>query len=161
MSVVVLSLGSNIEPRLRHILFAVELLRPILTNIKVSRFYQTEPVGYTEQDPFINIAVAGNYNASPFELVEELQLVEQEIGRTAREKWHEREIDIDIILFGSEIIHTPMLTIPHSRFRERRFVLQPCCDVAPNATDPSTHKTLAELLAECSDTAAVEIFVPH
>ena len=160
METVVLSLGSNIEPRAARLQQAISLLSEHLLHINISHFYQTEPVGYTQQNEFLNISISAACALTPLELFYWLKSIETRIGRVPRKQWHEREIDIDIILFGSEIVNTPELTIPHPRYRERRFVLQPANDVAPYHIDPVSNTTIQELLAVCSDSSSVSVYTP-
>jgi len=156
MTNVLLSLGSNIEPRIQRINEAVEQLkRSVLSDVSISSYYETEPVGFTEQASFINVCVSANTSLSALDLRGQCSELEQTLGRVHREQWHQREIDIDVILFGDEILETAELTIPHPRFRDRAFVLVPAAEIAPKAVDPITGLTVFELLAKCQDNASV------
>lgn len=152
MHQVLLSLGANLgDPRatLEH---AIDIISSeVLTDVRASPMYSTAPVGVTNQPPFINAAVVGFTSASAREIHDACKRIEQQLGRQHRERWHEREIDIDVILVGSIILDDDDVHIPHPRFHERRFVLQPACDIAPAAVCPRTGKTLAELLTVCPD----------
>lgn len=153
---VLLSIGSNIEPRRRrlHDAFAI-ISTSVLENATVSPLYVTAPVGYVDQPDFYNAAIVGTSAASAEDLHHQLKNVESTIGRLHRERWREREIDVDIIIIEGLVVNTDTLTIPHPRMRERRFVLQPSADVAADLVDPVTGRTVAELLDVCPDTSSV------
>lgn len=153
---VLLSLGSNLEPRAARITAAIEELRQqALTDVVCSQVYTTEPVGYIDQPDFLNVAVAGETSLSAEELFVACKAIEQTLGRQHRRQWREREIDIDILLFGEETLLNELLTIPHPRMHERRFVLVPAAEIAPDMVDPTTLRTIGELLSECTDTSRV------
>jgi len=147
-SLVYLSIGSNIEDRLSYIHYACERLKDIFENISISRVYETAPQYYKYQSKFLNLAVSGYYNGSPFELLKETDLIETGAGRK-RDPFTPkgpRTLDIDIVLFGSEIIKTEQLTIPHKGLRERKFVLIPLLELNPTLYDPVTKRPLWESL---------------
>lgn len=153
---VLLSIGSNIEPRRGrlHDAFAI-ISTSVLENATMSPLYVTAPVGYVDQPDFYNAAIVGTSAASAEDLHHQLKNVESTIGRLHRERWREREIDVDIILINGIVVNNENLTIPHPRMRERRFVLQPSVDVAADMVDPLTGLTIAELLDVCPDTSSV------
>ena len=154
---VMLALGSNIGPRKRRIRDAIQRISSsILTDVRVSAMYETEPVGYKDQPSFVNVVIVGDTTLSPSDLHEACKGLELAQGRVHREQWHEREIDIDVILYGDEVIATPDLSIPHPRMHERRFVLVPAAEVSPVMVDPQTGCSMEELLLICEDTSAVE-----
>lgn len=158
---VLLSLGSNIGPRKRRLRDAVRSIASnILTDVRCSSIYETDPVGYTEQAPFLNIALVGETRLSATDLFEACKGLEIAQGRQHRERWREREIDIDVILYADEQLSTEHLTVPHPQFHERRFVLQPAAEIAPTMADPASGCTIAELLAICLDTSGVTIVQP-
>jgi 2-amino-4-hydroxy-6-hydroxymethyldihydropteridine diphosphokinase len=158
MTLVLISLGSNIEPRVQRIDDAVNILtKEVVQGASVSRYYETEPVGFTEQSAFINVCIVGSTNLSAHELRQSCSRIEQRLGRMHREQWHEREIDIDLVLFGTDIVDTPELSLPHPRFRDRAFVLVPAAEIAPHVIDPVTGLSVATLLEACSDTASVVV----
>jgi len=158
---VMLSLGSNIGPRKRRLRDAVRSIATnILSDVRCSSIYETDPVGYTDQAPFLNIVLVGETRLSATDLHEACKGLEIAQGRQHRERWREREIDIDVILYADERMATDVLTIPHPQFHERRFVLQPAFEVAPTMVDPASGCTITELLAICQDTSGVTIVQP-
>jgi 2-amino-4-hydroxy-6-hydroxymethyldihydropteridine diphosphokinase len=152
-----LSLGSNLGDRLGYLMQAIDSISGIPgVNIrKVSSVYETEPVGVSEQPDFLNIAAAIKTEMEPLELLRNLKEIEKTIGRIHRERWREREIDIDIIFYGDRRISSVELTIPHASAHLRRFVLEPLAEIASNFRHPVTHQTVAQLLEACSDRSAV------
>jgi len=154
---VILSLGSNIGDKKSYLKQAISLIsrKGLLSNIISSSFYETEPVGFLKQDWFMNMVISGECIISPLELFDELKSIELDIGRINREKWHEREIDIDIIIFGNKVINSEILTIPHQRFQERKFVLLPLSEIEPDLINPVNKIKVSDLLECCSDTSTV------
>jgi 2-amino-4-hydroxy-6-hydroxymethyldihydropteridine diphosphokinase len=144
---VVVALGSNVGDRESHLAFAVSRLSELLTNLRQSRWYDTAPVGVSPDQPrYLNGVVAGTTPLSARELLEALLAIEQAAGRTRLSPMAPRTLDLDLILFGKERIAEPGLTVPHPRFRERLFVLEPLADLAPDLVDPETGRTISELL---------------
>ena len=141
------ALGSNLGGRRAHLDFAIARLNASLANLRTSRYYETEPVGAPGPQPlFLNAAAVGGTSASAGELLAALMAIEQERGRERPFQNAARTLDLDLILFGDLVMETPSLTIPHPRFRERRFVLEPLAEIAPDLVDPVTGSTVAELL---------------
>ena len=132
MEKVYIALGSNVGNREENIKRAIELLSENIKNIKVASFYETEPVGYTDQPKFINTVLEGFTALSPFDLLKFCQTVEKKVGRIYRFKWGPREIDIDILLYGNKKINTSNLKIPHPLMLERDFVMIPLKELNPN-----------------------------
>jgi 2-amino-4-hydroxy-6-hydroxymethyldihydropteridine diphosphokinase len=144
---IAVALGSNCGDRRAHLDYAVATLRTFLTNLAVSRYYDTVPVGVSgPQALFLNAAAVGDTTMSARALLDALLAIENERGRERPYPNAPRTLDLDVILFGDAIVEEPGLTVPHPRFRERRFVLQPLADVAPDLRDPVSGKTIAELL---------------
>ena len=144
---VVVALGSNVGDRESHLAFAVSRLSELLTNLRQSRWYDTAPVGVSPDQPrYLNGVVAGTTPLSARELLEALLAIEQAAGRTRLSPMAPRTLNLDLILFGKERIAEPGLTVPHPRFRERLFVLEPLADLAPDLVDPETGRTISELL---------------
>ena len=153
---VLLSIGSNIEPIHQRVNQALDFLATnVLTDAIVSPWYSTPPLGYTQQNTFVNVAMVGYSTSTPHELHLAVKGLEVSLGRVHRELWREREIDIDIILIGQEIVSNLMLSIPHPRFRTRRFVLQPAADIAPDLIDPVSGFSISQLLALCPDSSVL------
>ncbi len=143
-----LSLGSNLGDRELNLHRALEALEADagVVIISVSHYYETEPVGMAEQPDFLNLAVEIETELAPLELLNAVKEIEARLGRTPSEPWGPRVMDIDIILWGQQTVMTEPLTVPHKEFRKRAFVLAPLAEIAPNAVDPVTGKTVAELL---------------
>lgn len=152
MHQVLLSLGANLGNPIETLTKAVKLIEQhVLQDMRVSSFYETAPVGFLDQPAFINIAVTGTSDADPFHIHAACKDIERKLGRQHREQWHEREIDIDVILIGDVIYDVDDVHIPHLRMHERMFVLMPACDLIANAICPRSHKKLSVLLEECAD----------
>lgn len=154
---VLLSLGSNIGNKKQKLLNAAKMLNEsgLLNNIYLSSFYETEPVGYTKQDNFLNISITGYTNNSAEEILFFAKSLEYLGGRKKRERWHNRELDVDIIFYGDKILQQSKYVIPHPLFRDRKFVLMPSAEIAGDLLDPVSKKSINELLIECSDTSFV------
>lgn len=142
---VYLSLGSNIGDRAANLRQAIEGLHALGDVIGVSSFYETEPVEFTRQAWFLNCAVVLETEKMPKQLLAGVMQIEREMGRKRTVPKGPRVIDIDILLFGSSIVDTPQLTIPHPAMHERRFVLEPLAEIAPAARHPVFKKTIREL----------------
>jgi len=157
---VLLAFGANLGNREQTISLAVELLvsSGAVQDVSFSKLYETEPVGFKNQPFFINAALKGTTDLPARILLKKCRDIEVQLGRTPRAKWHEREIDIDILLYGEEILLNNEVEIPHPRMHERRFVLLPAADVAPEMIHPVLKETVARLLKECGDTADVQLF---
>jgi 2-amino-4-hydroxy-6-hydroxymethyldihydropteridine diphosphokinase len=149
----VIGLGSNLGDRKAILDGAVESLKEIPGTVvrSVSGFHETEPVGGPSgQEAFLNAALVLETTLSPIELLRALQAIENRFGRVRTVRWGERTLDLDLILYGDTVIESPDLIVPHPRFAERRFVLAPLAEIAPEAVDPTSGKTVAQLL-ECVD----------
>ena len=143
-----ISLGSNLGDRRSHLLYAVDALQLDLTDLSVSSFVETQPVGVgPEHGAFLNAAVVGNTGLSARLLLERLLEIEEERGRARPYRMAPRTLDADLILFGDAIVDEHDLSVPHPRFRERDFVLAPLFEIAPEMVDPVTGLTVAQLYA--------------
>jgi 2-amino-4-hydroxy-6-hydroxymethyldihydropteridine diphosphokinase len=153
-----LSLGSNVGDREHQLRDAIHRLATKGRIVSVSSFYETEPVEFIDQAWFLNCAVALETNESPEELLTSILEIEKEMGRQRVQKKGPRNIDIDILLFGATVLDSRSLTIPHPSMRERRFVLQPLAEIAPEVRHPILGKTIRELLGGLPEGQAVRRF---
>lgn len=146
-----LGLGSNVGDKTKFLMDAVHLLGKKLNIVKTSRIYSSKPVGYTEQDIFLNMALYCQTDMDIKSLFSFVKEVEKKVGRVERFKWGPREIDIDILFFNNEIYNSDSLTVPHQRLHERDFVLVPLVDINPKLIHPVFNKTVEELLKEVKE----------
>jgi 2-amino-4-hydroxy-6-hydroxymethyldihydropteridine diphosphokinase len=142
---VYLSLGSNVGDREAHLRDALARLAAEGRVIAVSSFYETEPVEFTSQPWFLNCAVAIETDQTPEQLMSTLLQIEEEMGRRRVQKKGPRSIDIDILLFDDLVMDSKEVTIPHPAMHERRFVLDPLAEIAPNIVHPVFKNTIIEL----------------
>ena len=148
MARVAVALGSNLGDREAHLRGALEALAPAFSKLRVSLFYETDPVDVPGSQPmFLNAAATGESDLTARGVLDALLSVEQQLGRERPYVGAPRTIDLDLILYGDSVINAPGLTVPHPRFRERRFVLEPLAEIAADWVDPVTGKTIRELLA--------------
>ena len=147
---VAVGLGSNVGDRRRRLDEAVDALAEIGELAAVSSYYETAPLGRTDQADFLNAVVLVDTELSARKLLDELLLVERQRGRERRERWGPRTLDLDILLYGDRTIDEPGLKIPHPRMADRRFVLEPLAEVWPDAAMPDG-TSVADLLAAVED----------
>ena len=148
MKVVYLGLGSNIGDREALLQSALDALnRPDLRLLRASSLYETEPVGLRDQRWFLNLAAEFETDLFPRQLLHRIQRIEKQLGRKRIVVNGPRTIDIDILLYGSFVVTTDELEIPHPRYRERRFTLAPLAELQPDLRDPVTGQSMSELLA--------------
>jgi 2-amino-4-hydroxy-6-hydroxymethyldihydropteridine diphosphokinase len=156
MAVVYLGLGSNIGDKEKNIKQAVTLLKKIGMIKNFSSLYETEPVGYRDQDWFLNGVIEIDTPLKPVDLLFNLQSIEQEMGRKNDMKNGPRIIDIDILFYDDLVMSDKGITIPHPRLHERLFVLQPMMDVNPDLIHPKFQKTI-EMLCKQVQTAGPKV----
>jgi len=155
---VYLSLGSNLGDRERSLRDAISRLETVGRVLAVSCFYETEPVEFAGQAWFLNCALALETTLTPGQVMGALLDLEQQMGRRRRQKKGPRTIDVDILLLGDAVVDSPELTVPHPAMHQRRFVLEPLAEIAPQAWHPVLKKTARELLAQLPPGQAVRKF---
>ena len=155
---VYLSLGSNVGDRAKNLQNAIAALGKLGVQVeRVSSVYETEPVDYLDQPWFLNCAAEAETELPPLGLLQTLRGLEAQMGSKKLIAKGPRLIDIDILLYGNEIIDTPELQVPHPRMHLRRFVLQPLAEIAPSVQHPVSHLSISELLARTSDKSVVRV----
>jgi 2-amino-4-hydroxy-6-hydroxymethyldihydropteridine diphosphokinase len=153
-----LGLGSNIGDRVANLMSAIQSLGKLGTVVSVSPLYETEPVGYADQPWFLNCALALKTYLAPEEVLDATLSIEGEMGRIRTVPKGPRIIDLDILFWGDQVLDTPELTIPHPALHERRFVLAPLEEIAPDFRHPIRRKTVKEMLRELPEGYAVRKF---
>ena len=147
-----LGLGTNQGNKEMNLTRAIELLSLAFGQCTAkSALIETEPWGFNSNNTFLNCCIAFYTALQPQQILDTTERIERELGRTTKSTggtYHDRIIDIDILLYGSETISTERLTIPHPLMHQRLFVLQPLAQIADNITHPTLHKTIGELLTE-------------
>ena len=141
---VFLGLGSNLGGREAQVWRALERLRTRASGLVASPFYETRPVGLTDQPAFLNLAASGEWDGSASDLLAFAKRIEADLGRQPRDRFGPREIDVDLLWTDGEAITSPKLTLPHPRLAERLFVLRPLADLAPDLRIGRDAQTVAE-----------------
>lgn len=144
-------LGTNLGARSNNLMKAKEWIASVATIVQESAVYETAAWGIPDQPDFYNQALHIQSNLDPEPLLQELLAIELRMGRERMQLWGNRIIDIDMIFYGSRIVNSNRLTLPHPGIPYRRFVLQPLHELAPDMVHPTLYKTITQLLAECSD----------
>ena len=154
------SLGSNLGDRLENLRAAMRRLSDSdIALRRTSSIYETEPVDNTEQGWFLNCVAKVNTSLEPLALLHKLQSIERELGRERAVPNGPRTIDIDILLYDDLVVQTDELTLPHPRMQQRRFVLEPLCEIAPALAIPGSGKTVEQALRELVDPAQVRLLI--
>ena len=149
MTNVFLGLGGNLRDRRETMRSAVEAIREVIDDVRVSSLYESAAWGVTDQPAFLNAVVRGRTSLKPLDLLDAMQAIENDLGRVREQHWGPRLIDIDILLYGSAVIDEPRLQVPHPYMTQRGFVLRPLADLAAGLTLPDG-SLVGELLTTVS-----------
>ena len=154
-----IGIGSNLEKPVARCREATEYLSAIkgCRVLRHSSYYRTEPVGFLNQDWFINAVIEMRTTLPAALLMEELQKIESQMGRTRTVKWGPRIIDLDLLLYGQAVIQSEVLKIPHPELHKRRFVLAPLCEIAPYVIHPAFGVSISGLMKRLQDKSHVEL----
>jgi 2-amino-4-hydroxy-6-hydroxymethyldihydropteridine diphosphokinase len=156
MRIIFLSLGSNVGDREANLRAAIAALEGAGVRVRrMSSLYETEPVDFLEQPWFLNCVLEGETDAPAQTLLKELRRIEARMGSKKLVAKGPRLLDMDILLYGDETVDTPELQVPHPRMKERRFVLEPLAEIAPELQHPSWSGTVSDLLARTQDRSEV------
>jgi len=158
MSFVYLSLGTNLGERKLNLKSAIKEIGALGSIDQISSIYETEPWGFSSENKFLNMVIEIQTNIPASQLINECLNIEAILGRTRGSAlgYESRIIDIDILFFGNEVVKSDELTIPHPHIQDRRFILKPLSEIAPNFLHPFLGKTISELLLICSDQCSVQ-----
>lgn len=159
MQTVFISLGSNLGDRNQQISMAFEMVAAAFGPvIAASSVYETSPWGIKDQPSFLNQCMSIETEVPAEEILRLLLSFEDALGRQRRGKWNSREIDIDVLFYGENIIETDQITIPHPSIHQRKFILTPLKEIAPDFTHPVLMKSITELESICTDDSLVAIY---
>jgi 2-amino-4-hydroxy-6-hydroxymethyldihydropteridine diphosphokinase len=156
-----LSLGSNLGDRESNLRAAVSALSDHIRALTLSSLYATEPFGFLDQPPFLNMALAGLTDLQPEDLLSTVKRIERALGRTPTVRWGPRVVDIAIILYGNLVFDSADLVIPHPRMAERAFVLIPLAEIAPEVVHPGLSVRASELLERVPGRESVRLLRPY
>ena len=149
------SLGTNLGDKEQNLRLAVQHIEERIGKIvSLSAFYATAPWGFTSDNAFLNAAVCAETSLPPLEVLSITQSVEQEMGRTHKSvngEYKDRVIDIDLLIYGDLILDPPILKLPHPLMQERRFVMEPLAEIAPDVIHPVLGKTLGDIYRDLTD----------
>ena len=155
---VVLILGGNLGDRQELINQAVKYISEQNYLVAFSAIYETQAWGNVAKGNFLNQVIQIETSLSPENFLEQIQKIEEKLGRKRTENWGDRTMDIDILYYGDEVLETLNLTIPHRYIQDRRFVLIPLVEILPDMIHPFLGKSNRRLLEECPDMCEVAIF---
>jgi len=153
-----IGIGSNLGTPKKNCTKAIEKISSAkdIKIISKASFYQTEPIGGVQQGWFVNSAIEIETDLSPENLLSVLLNLELAMGRTRKEKWGPRLIDLDLLFYGNLVLENKSLTLPHPEIQNRKFVLTPMSEIAENLIHPTLKKTIKTLLQESSDNTIVK-----
>lgn len=157
MPIVAVALGSNVGDRHAHVNWASVIFKHLFEDVRVSSYHETAPVGYLDQPAFVNAALVASVHEPPEALLAWMLDLERQRGRTRQFRNAPRTLDLDLILYGDLVISRPGLSVPHPRFRERAFVLDPLSEIAPQMVDPVTQLSIAELRTALASRAPARV----
>jgi len=153
---VFIGLGSNLGDREKNLRLGVSRLGELGRILRVSSVYETQPWGREDQPDFLNaVCSLDPILRDPELFFRELKRIETEAGRRFRERWGPRELDLDLLFWGDEVVATESLSVPHPHLADRSFVLTPLCQIAPDLKHPLTGLTVRQMLESCSDSGRV------
>ena len=158
---VYLGLGSNLGNKSANLKKAISYLKKYVKVTKISAFYKTEPVGYKNQDWFLNCVIEVETEIKPLYLLKLLKSIEKKLKRAKAIKYGPRTMDIDILFYGDNIMKTKKLAIPHPRMHKRLFVLEPLSTIKPDLVHPKIRKTIMELKNNLKNKKGVELYKPE
>ena len=153
MQIIYLSLGSNLGYREQHLEKALSLIQSRIGKVeRISRFYESEPWGYTSENRFYNCCLSVKTGLEPLPLLDHMLGIEKGMGRERGGRaYSDRVIDIDLLLYGELQLNLPRLILPHPAMGERRFVLLPLAEIAPELLHPVSGETISQMLLQCTD----------
>ncbi len=154
---VLLGLGANVGDRLHFLRQAIQMLKalPVTRFVNESSVYESEPVGYTEQAMFLNMAVQLQTSLIPAHLLKETQAIEAALGRVRKMRWGPRTLDIDVLYWGRRVIASETLQVPHPEAEGRLFVMRPLREIAPEFCPPPSFVSVRELCARIDGGSSV------
>lgn len=153
-----ISLGSNLGDRKKNLARATAMIGEAIGRIvSRSHLYETEPWGHHDQPDFYNQVVEVTSDLEPGDIMKQLLLIEETLGRVRTFKNASRLIDLDILFYRDRQVQKNGVIIPHPHVADRRFVLQPLCEIAPDFMDPVRQKSVCQLLQECNDPLEVKM----